>query len=189
MMRMINECYTMSGGAVEIHVNPSGNVSCPKIFVSTIVDHMYSIKLTWKDLMNGNSMDIQQIIRILLQSLTLVTTAHRDWIQFLSLWCLLRNNRDWWWHGWMFDGGDWAAELLAVLEERNKRWWSTFLAILLYSYDNFFYKKIQTGRKTVFAVSNNCFFLSFEALDIQLFDHKAGYVWILVRVADQPESF
>ena len=127
---------------------------------------MYSIKLTWIDLMNGNSMDIQQIIRILLQSLTLVTTAHRDWIQFLSLWCLLRNARDWWWHGWMFDGGDWTAELLAVLEQgslnpwlevQNKRWWSTFLAILLYSYDNFFYEMIQTGRKTSLAVSNICF--------------------------------
>ena len=107
-------------------------ISCPKIFVNTCVDHMYSIKLTWKDLMNGNGMDIQQVIGILLQSLTLVTTAHHDWIQFLPPWCLLRNNRDCWWHSWMFKGEashDWPADLLAMLEIRNKRW-DTLVAIL-----------------------------------------------------------
>ena len=91
----------------------------------------------------------------------------------------------------MFYGEDWAAELLAVLEVQNKRWWSIFLAILLYSYDNFFHEMIKTGRKTVLLSAIFALFIFWGpwSLDIQLFDHKAGYMWILVRAADQPESF
>ena len=187
MMRLINECYTTPGAGGRNTCEPKWKCIMSKDFCN---HYCWWHVPTWIDLMNGNSMDIQQIIRILLQSLTLVTSAHCDWIQFLSLWCLLRNNSDWWWHSWMFDGEDWAAELLAVFGSTKQKMMVHFFSDFVVQLWQFFLRNDSNWEKNSLAVSNNCFFLSFESLDIQLFDHKAGsYMWILVRAADLPESF
>ena len=124
---------------------PSGNVSCPKIFVNTIVDDVYSIKLTWIDLMNGNSMDIQQIIRILSQSLNLViwNSILESAMSVKKQQRLMMARLDVWWWGLSC----WVVSCVGSTKQKMMVHFFSDFVVQLWQF--FFYEMIQTGRKPV----------------------------------------
>ena len=134
---------------------PSGNVSCPKIFVNTIVDDVYSIKLTWIDLMNGNSMDIQQIIRILSQSLNLViwNSILESAMSVKKQQRLMMARLDVWWWGLSC----WVVSCVGSTKQKMMVHFFSDFVVQLWQF--FFYEMIQTGRKTVLLSAIIAFFI------------------------------